>query len=102
MPEHPTNIIDVMPVGVWEVFIPILREADEKPEVFVRSLTLVVDFARRKEVKDPNLLLQTLPISTQYFPMHFFQAIFAELLQIFRIAVVNNKSILGLLFLGLR
>lgn len=65
MPEHPTNIIDVMPVGVWEVFlIPILREADEKPGVFVRSLTFFVDFAWRKEVKDPNLL-QTLLVESQ-------------------------------------
>lgn len=57
MPEHPTNIIDVMPVGVWEGFIPILREAGEKPEVFVGSLTFFVDFTWKKEVKDPNLLL---------------------------------------------
>lgn len=62
MPGHPTNVIDVMPVGVWEVFIPISREADEKPEVFVRSLTFLLDFAWRKEVKDPNLLLLTLLI----------------------------------------
>lgn len=55
MPEHPTNIIDEMPVGVWEVFIPVLREPDEKPEVFVRFLTFLVGFVWRKEVKDLNL-----------------------------------------------
>lgn len=71
MPEHPTNIIDVMPVGVWEVFIPILREPDEKLEVFVRSLTFLVDLAWRKVVKDPNLL-QTLLILTQHFSIQFF------------------------------
>lgn len=47
MPENPTNVIDVMPVGVWKVFIPILRVADEKPQVFVRSLTFLGDFACR-------------------------------------------------------
>lgn len=75
MPEHPTNVIDVMPVGVWEGFIPILREADEKPEVFVRSLTFLVDFAWRKEVKDQNLLLQTLLVLTQCFSIYFCRVI---------------------------
>lgn len=54
MPKHPTNVIDVMPVGVWKAFISILRVADEKPSVFVKSLTFLGDFAWRYEVKDPN------------------------------------------------
>lgn len=40
MPEHQPNVIEGRPVGAWKVFIPILRVADEKPEVFCQVLDL--------------------------------------------------------------
>ena len=40
MLQRPTNVIDVMPIGVWKVFIPILRVADGMPSVFVVSFDL--------------------------------------------------------------
>lgn len=102
MPERPTNVIDVMPVGVWEGFIPILREADEKPEVFVRSLTFLFDFAWRKEVEDQNFPLQTLLVLTQCFSIYFSRQYLQSYCKKFSTVVVTNKEYFGTFISGLK